>query len=85
MAVRGRKPLLPSPEALGPEAVPARIRKDGPLYVGESVDDLRRGIRRRTCRRGSSDLRGCARWRTSARQYAIDNEQHGVWGGTTPP
>ena len=82
MAVRGRKPLLPSPEALGPESVPARIRTDGACASGESVDifDAAFDDERIEEARAICDICPVA---DICRQYAIDNEQHGVWGGTT--
>lgn len=82
MAVRGRKPLLPSPLAHGPEAVPPRIREEGHCASGDHIAVFDAAIDGDRVAEAKSICADCP-VRVLCFTYALGNEQHGVWGGTT--
>jgi len=83
MAQRGRKPLLPSPDAPGPEVVPTIIREIGTCADGTMIDVFdaaMNGARIDEARKICADCPA----REMCQRYAIGNEPLGIWGGMTP-
>ncbi len=81
--VRGRRPLLPSPAAPGPEAVPAVVRSYGRCADEALFDLFDAAMDGVAVEEAKSVCRACPALRACL-AYAVRNEAHGVWGGMTP-